>query len=317
MLGFLGTAIASFLDDFRKFMGIELKRSPKKILPTADAIAHMEDTGKQFAHRHHDFLLGEAKRLVSDLVRSPKDLPRLAGRWVKLPHPNTMHLYFADRAAEFVLAHELSHHLLNHPAKAASNSSAPARRYLTQRFAEIDHEFPTDISKSHLHEFEADALALFLLLGDGADATASYGRAIDAVAAAFSALLAFDLMEELTAAQPSSNPLGLEPRNTHPMMRDRAIALLDLTGLAAPDHPDGTEFNWHLGRTVSRRVEGHALQLWACRAFMSEVLTSRLWLPRETVRGELSPMLAGAPDTLPRISMQLDGPRDQANWSLR
>lgn len=275
-----GTALAEFVDEFSNFCVFQLRRGPKQWLPTDLALARVDEWGTRFGSAYnHSGTMRELRDLISGLARDTSEISTIATQFVNLPFRSQRHLMYADAGLLFTAAHELAHHLLNHTRFGVKDLRAPGRTILADWLTELDYELPNSITRRQLEEFEADALALRLLLGDATDPAARYRRSLTAVAGAFSALPALSVVQG-TMEQLDPSTLLHDASDAHPSFDSRAKVLLDLVQLSATDHPDGAYLDERIGRDVPRHPGGLALQLWACRSALTSVVSVGLWTPR-------------------------------------
>lgn len=269
--GLVGTASSIFIESFpRDAEDLIRNRDRAELSRSAEYLALADGWGRELAGRRRNVLLGEAKRLLGDLIQQPEAIAQVAGRWLRFPFANAHHLLFADTALEFTLAHELAHHLLQHEAPQRGHTP-PARALLRDWLSTIGYDLP-ESRRSHQHEFEADALAWRLMTGDP-ELTRDLSWWIGMTGAAFGALALYDQIEA------AAGPLGRGP-DTHPPISSRAAVLFDLLYLTSKDQVAET-YSAHHGRTISGRPVHFAMQLWALRGFLAAVETSPLWLPGE------------------------------------
>lgn len=215
---------------------------------------------------HSQLSLGDrAEHLISILLHarnSPDQLKAAFDSIIAGPPPSSMTHGLIGAALRFVLAHETSHHLLNHTLRTSVASAPPGEAFLREQLAELEMEqlAPTT-SRSHVEEFSADSLGFLLTCGDlPEDPDLAYLQSVMSVAGAFIALPALSLIDEA----------GLEVASrTHPALLDRCRRLGELVLRYCPPNPASPIYLATIGREVAGDPEAAALQLWLVIAVIS------------------------------------------------
>src|SRR5579872_3622159 len=168
-----GELVAEVITLFRQFAFEKARLREKEFLPPTEALVLMDQWGEEIASTvGENQRLLELRDLLASLTMKERRLRDVVTRLIQFRSRDADHIFYADAGLAFTVAHELSHHLLNHTRFGQKDVDAPGPQYLQNWLAGLDYELPAAVPALQREEQEADALALALLLGDQSAAAA-------------------------------------------------------------------------------------------------------------------------------------------------
>lgn len=245
-----------------------LRRSPKQILPPAEALAFLSTLASDIAHDLTiDGWTASALKSIADSRDDPTAL--LAGSELLSSLPmEPLSGLILEGGVRFVLGHELAHLLLGHEARRFGPTWDGGQAMLKSKLEGLELSWDDRYTpRAHRDEFEADALGFFLACkSDESDADRSYWRSVETIAGTFAALLSLSLMDERPEGELERTP------GSHPPFHERCTRIGEIAHLWSAPNPKPAVFDEFLGREIVGDADAIGMLLWLVIGVMGELI---------------------------------------------
>ena len=240
-----------------------LAAEEKKLLNPTRSLRELQEMAFDIAMEiEPTSLLTQVLDVLRAIRRGDQDVLSMSSRFASSVSEGGDHTSYKIAGANFVLAHELGHHLLNHTTNNSAVRRTPAPSLLRDWLTDLDFGLPQTSNSSHAREYEADAMAVFIASKQNhrrnpptADID-SRARILAPGSVVWS--MALLLLDESWSG-------GFdEPSESHPSLFHRARFQIELQGHVFQPLSDPPPVDPRLGRTSDGHTNGHLLQLWLC-----------------------------------------------------
>lgn len=268
----IGVLVLEMIEEFRRFLLKTLGAQPKQYLPVDQGLMYLETLGAEFAQlfipsKTASEVLAILRRITND-GQVVQELRGKLSDW----DPSGSADGFGWAGAQFVLAHEYGHHLMNHTRGRHAGFISPGPALLTRFLSELELSIPSGDNPSHQDEFEADAMALMLLTSTIRQPTGWY----DTIRVAGSVGIALPALQLLADIGEDQLEWADQAADSHPPTAKRLEFATQIVHQAAADHPDGnSQFEESIGREISLNPASFVFQLHGLRSALVQLINDR------------------------------------------